>query len=251
MTTMAFTKIHEFDEPNIMESIQFQEYQINQLNRKRKRKVCFSSQADNVHYLKDVPPASALTTKERDSIWYTNNEMIRMKSDAIKLARKIRMGRKKSLMNSQGESNTIEDETRGLEPIIFLKRQVQKKIALQSIMECQRKIKAKILIAAMNGDPNLYLIMEAAPRKLADVSAYCSQWSNLIALAMAQSDFENVYCSKKTEEEDLMLMRLEMRHRFLLKNQKFMMESKRKRITRGDEGRIDQVLPCKRLRYNL
>lgn len=194
---------------------------------KRKRKVCFSAEADNIFYLRDVAPASAMTDEERYSAWYTNEDMIYMKEEANILARRLRivasgkLSPNPSLVNSDGattdKSNlkrldevypthfpphlsaaaAIEDNAnqtfRGLELRIFLGRQLKKYLTYRTIMEYQHRNKIKIDTAAKNGDPNLRILIEGASRKLGYVSAKCSRWARDMALATGRSDFETVH----------------------------------------------------------
>jgi len=204
---------------------------IQQMNHKddhcrRGRRVCFSAEADDICYLSDVAPASAMTSEERDSAWYTYDNMIHMKEEAKILARRIRdmAGRERSatppLFADDGEqvyqnnlkrrldeeypldfttslSAAIEENSnetyRGLELRIFLGRQLKKYFAARKIMEYQRRNKLLIAIAAKNGDPNIRYLTEIASKKLGCVSAQCSRWARDIALETAQSDFKGVY----------------------------------------------------------
>jgi len=168
-----------------------------------------------------------MTDEERDSAWYTNEDMILMKNDANVLARQLRSvsGRRISPDRSLSEGNSTASEkcslkrldeeyptnfppqssaaaifeeraneaVRGLELRIFLGRQLKKYIAGRTIMEYQRRNNLKIALAAKNGDPNLRLLMEIASKKLGYVSAKCSRWARDMALATGQSDFQAVY----------------------------------------------------------
>jgi len=191
-----------------------------------RRRVCFSTEADDVCYLRDVAPASTMTNEERDSAWYTYENMIDMKEEAKILARRLRdvAGRKRSstppLLTDDGAqfcendlkrrldeeypvefttslSAAIEEDSnetyRGLELRIFLGRQLKKYCAAREIMEYQRRNKLLIAIAAKNGDPNIRFLIEIASKKLGYVSAQCSRWARNVALETAQSDFRGVY----------------------------------------------------------
>jgi len=167
-----------------------------------------------------------MTNEERDSAWYTIQDMILMKEEANIIARRLRTvaGRKispkPSLLSSDGTRTdkcifnrldeeyptsfppqssataAIEDNAnetfRGLELRIFIGRQLKKYIAARTIMEYQRRYKLKIAIAARNSDPNLELLIEVASKKLGYVSAKCSRWARDKALATGESDFNAV-----------------------------------------------------------
>lgn len=199
------------------------------ISRQRKRQVCFSTEADDVFYLKDVAPASTMTNAERDSAWYTTEDMIHMKQEANMLARRMRtvagmtFSSKRSLSGhsdcdgTKGDKHNLRrldeeyptnfppqssaaaaieensNETfRGLELRIFIGRQLKKYIAARTIMEYQRRNKLKIAMAAKNGDPNLQLLIEVASKKLGYVSAKCSRWARDMALATGESDSKAV-----------------------------------------------------------
>lgn len=194
----------------------------------RRRRVCFSTEADDVRYLTDVAPSSIMTNEERDSAWYAYDDMIRMRKEAKILGRQLRIdasrchssppplsdddgapSRENNLKRRLDEtacerypsnfpiSAAIEDKTsedcRGLELQIFQGRQFKKYIAARTIMEYQRRYKRTIAIAAENGDPNLRLLTEAASIKLGRVSVNCSQWARNVALVTGYSDFKDVY----------------------------------------------------------
>jgi len=193
-----------------------------------KRRVCFSTEVDDIFYLRDVAPASTMTDEERDSAWYTNEDMIHMKEQAKTLARRLRSVAvtKTSLSKivSDDDGTTTREETlkrrldeeyptnfppqyshaaamednidetyRGLELRIFLGRQLKKYIAARTVMEYQRRNKLKIAIAAKNGNPNITHLMEVASTNLGYVSAKCSRWARDIALVTGQSDFHAIH----------------------------------------------------------
>mmetsp|Transcript_10286 Transcript_10286/g.12064 ORF Transcript_10286/g.12064 Transcript_10286/m.12064 type:complete len:283 (-) Transcript_10286:30-878(-) len=188
----------------------------------RRRRVCFSTEANDICLLKNVPPASTMTTEEKDSAWYTYEDMVQMKENAKALAhrlrlevcrktsstpplsddddtqtRKRRLDEKYPLDFTTSSSAAIEDninETyRGLELRIFLGRQVKKYFASRKVLEYQRKYKHMIAIAVKNGNPNMWLIREIISNKLACVSAKYSRWARDMALLTGQQDFKGAY----------------------------------------------------------
>lgn len=192
----------------------------------RRRRVCFSTEADDICYLRDVAPASTMTNEEKGSAWYTYEDMIQMKKEAKKVAQRFSLlvskkasatpplsdddgtqTRKNNLKRRLNEdypldfaassSATIEEginETyRGLELRIFLGRQVKKYFAARKILEYQRKYKIMIAKSVKNGKPNIKLLTEILSKKLGYVSAKCSRWARDKALVTGQSDFKGVY----------------------------------------------------------
>eukprot|EP00555_Chaetoceros_dichaeta_P005338 CAMPEP_0198269906 /NCGR_PEP_ID=MMETSP1447-20131203/43092_1 /TAXON_ID=420782 /ORGANISM="Chaetoceros dichaeta, Strain CCMP1751" /LENGTH=280 /DNA_ID=CAMNT_0043961691 /DNA_START=236 /DNA_END=1078 /DNA_ORIENTATION=+ len=197
----------------------------------RIRRVCFSTEADDICYLPNVPPASSMTNKERDSAWYTYEDMIHMKEEAKIIARRLRevanitTSRTPPLSNDDGTTPTRQNDLkrrldeefpldfttsssaaidedsnetyRGLELRIFLGRQLKKYFAARKIIEYQRKYKLIIAVAMKNGDPNIGLLTEDLSKKLGYVSAKCSRWARDRALVTGHSDFEGVYPQSK------------------------------------------------------
>jgi len=192
----------------------------------RRRRVCFSTEADDICYLRDVAPASTMTNEEKDSTWYTYEDMVQMKEDAKALAHRLRLEvsrnnsstpplsdddgtqtRQTSLKRRLDEeyslgfttssSAAIEDninETyRGLEFRIFLDRQVRKYFASRKVLEYQHKCKLIIAVAAKNGDPDMRLITEILSKRLGCISAKYSRWARGMALLTGQQDFKGVY----------------------------------------------------------
>jgi len=180
-----------------------------------KHSVCFSKKPDHTCSLKGAP----LTKEEMGSIWYTADDIIKMRCEAKVLARKIRkmltaestspppLTKEESGQQSSSPSTSkllnLEtyplpmsasiDDFRGLELRVFVKRQLKKEIAKQMIMKCQHKIKEKLSIATKTGNPNLHLLVEAAHKKLRVISAKCSRWSREMALTVGKNDFECAY----------------------------------------------------------
>jgi len=192
----------------------------------QRRRVCFSTETDDICYLRDVPPSSAMTDKERDSAWYTYEDMIQMKEEAKIVARRLRVvvssktssnpphsindvkqARQDDLRRRLDEEYPLDftssspaaigensSETfRGLELRIFIGRQVKKSFVARKIMKYQRKYKLVIAIATRNGHPNIRLLTEVLSNKLGYVSAKCSRWARARALVTGQSDFKVAY----------------------------------------------------------
>jgi len=188
----------------------------------RRRQVSFSTEADDMCYLRDVAPSSIMTNEERASAWYTYDDMICMKNEAWALARRLRINTRRSTLSTPPLSNDdrsctnimkrrlderypsnlppstgIEEKNsedcRGLELLISQGRQLKKYIAALTIMEYQRRYKLKIAIAVEQGDLNVRVLTEAASISLGCVSAKCSQWARDVALVTGYSDFKSVY----------------------------------------------------------
>lgn len=218
------------------------------------RRVCFSTEADDIFYLQDVAPASVMTDEERDSAWYTNEDMMHMKEEAKALARRLRsvaVGKTSPTPSiSGGDGIATHEETlkrrldeeyptnfppqsqysvaaameenmnetcRGLELRIFLGRQLKKYIAARTIMEYQRRNNIKIAIAAKNGNPNIRSLMEVASKKLGYVSAKCSRWARDMALVTGQSDFQAIH---EQLENPLSTLLFEQKHQYPLTNKR-------------------------------
>ena len=113
---------------------------INSKQRRRTtRRVSFSTESDSISYSNEIRP---LTVEEKNSLWYTTNEEIRMKTEAKLLAGKCRLmletqsavtssssNKKRKLLYQNSSSSlppiTIQeciDECRGLERLIFRQR---------------------------------------------------------------------------------------------------------------------------------
>lgn len=192
----------------------------------QRRRVYFSTEADDICYLRDVAPASMMTDEERDSAWYTFEDMTQMKEKSRILAQRLRVvinnktsstpplsdddvtqSREKKLKRRLSEkypldftsssSAAIEENTnetpRGLELRIFVGRQIKRYDAAHKILEYQRKYKLMIAIAAKNRQPNIRLLTEDFPKKLGYISARYSRWARDMALVIGHSDFKGAY----------------------------------------------------------
>jgi len=194
-----------------------------------RRQVSFSTEADDICYLRDVAPSSTMTNEERDSAWYTYDDMVRMRERAKTLGRRLRINAGRLTLSTRPRSDNdgarpcinnlkrrlderypsdfppstaieekISEDCRGLELLIFQGRQLKKYIAALTIMEHHRRYKLKIAIATGHGDPNVRLLTEAASIDLRCVSAKCSQWARDVALVTGHSDYESVYEKRET-----------------------------------------------------
>jgi len=176
------------------------------------RRVCFS-ESDSISYSTEKP----ITVEEKESLWYTINEEIQMKTEAKLLAGKCRLmletqnavpssssssNKKRKLSHDVHQNSsstslspiTIQeciDESRGLERLIFRQRQYHKELNEKTIIKCQESIKRKIDIETKMGDPRLEILKELAPIKLGLISAKYSKWSRDVALATGRFDFED------------------------------------------------------------
>lgn len=188
----------------------------------RKRRVCFSTEADDICFLKNVPPASTMTTEEKDSAWYTYEDMVQMKEKAKILAHRLRLEvcrktsstpplsddddtqtRKRRLdeeypldfttSSSATIGDNINETYRGLELRIFLGRQIKKYFASRKVLEYQRKYKDMIAITVKNGDPSMRLETDFISNRLACVSAKYSRWARDMALLTGRQDFKSAY----------------------------------------------------------
>jgi len=194
-----------------------------------RRRVSFSIEADDICYLRDVAPSSIMTNEEKESAWYTYDDMIRMKEEAKTLARRLRINAGRRTLSTPPRSDNegvwscinnpkqrlverypsdsppsattkekISEDYRGLELLISQGRQLKKYIAALTIMEYHRMYKLKIAIAIEHGKPNVWLLTEAASIELGYVSAKCSQWARDLALVTGHSDFKGVYEKSET-----------------------------------------------------
>jgi len=200
-----------------------------------KKHVSFSAHPDDICLNNDEP----LTNEEIKSTWYSNDDTIRMKYNAKILAQKFRrstvvteisdnsQSSEQPLMlprrfnndnnESLSEEGSVDNECRGLENIIFLKRQVKQVIATHAILKCQRKIKSRIAIAKKHADPKLKVMVATADRTLGIISAKYTRWSKILAFVTGKFDYEAVYNVPRNS--------LYLDERFLNKKRKSMNES--------------------------
>lgn len=175
--------------------------------RVRKRKVHFSTKPDDINH----DHSSPLTMEEKKSIWYSVDDTNQMKRQAKLMSKNIRLMLERKATQSMPQHNLekakkknneekcpsiIEgsvDETRGLEYFIFARRRFEKEKATRMILEEQRKLKIRKIIAAKNYDANLYELIKNSHERLALVSADCSQWAKDLALATGKLDFEDLH----------------------------------------------------------
>jgi len=194
----------------------------------KKRRVAFST----VHEPKcnDAAPISRRSTDDEVYLsWYTNEELIRMKEESRCNAHFLRIAAEKDgtvknakksqstafpLLNEQAKEKMIATyrklddmkcaeasygpisydlEPRGLEHRIFLERQIYKYFTDKAVLECQRRNKEVIADAASKGYPKIHLLVEAAERRLSNLSQKCTEWSRNLAAATGKSDFEIIY----------------------------------------------------------
>lgn len=197
-------------------------------NWSQRRRVTFSTEANDICYLRDVAPASTLTNEEKNSAWYNYKDMIHMKKEAKITIRRLRvvvnkktsstppssgdnrpqtcrnnLKRNRSLnegypldftASSSTETKESVNEThRGLEFHVFLGRQLKQYFATRNILKYQRKCQLMIAIAAENGNPNIQFLTEDLSKKLGYVSATHSRWARKMALLTGKADFKAAY----------------------------------------------------------
>jgi len=199
-----------------------------EMNANNKPKVVRFSTHDDIFHCKDLH----LTNEEMKSIWYSNNDMIRIKKEAKNSARRLRAIFKSS--DSIFENEEIEvinqrkklshtklnrivkrtslmtgsvDESRGLEFHIFTERRMKNQIAMRTIMKYQRIFKSKIAIAKKTGNPNLRkLVEEVVPEALRIISSRCTRWARNIALEDGKLDFKEAYGIGREEIAEIPLL---------------------------------------------
>lgn len=106
---------------------------------------------------------ACLSEQLRNDIWYSQNEIDAMRTEARDLCRFLR----------GNASQALDDQTRGLELRISLERQCRKQLTVQGVVEAQRRC--------------------ADPAFLACIAQRCSALPKELALAQAQRDYCTVY----------------------------------------------------------
>merc|ERR1712157_42081 len=95
------------------------------------------------------------------------------------------------------------------------------------ILEEQRKLKMRKIIAAKNYDSNLYELIKNSHERLALVSADCSQWAKDLALATGKLDFEDLH--ESTSEPPPKKKFLMNKRSFPIKKRRFSCQAFKKR----------------------
>lgn len=105
----------------------------------------------------------ALTTEERDELWYNPSEMNRFKNEARETSRRIR----RNCISSNDEC------TRGLEQRISMDRQRNKWLAIRAILKAQDTC--------------------ASPHELARIASRCTAWAKEVSLLTGHADYYAAY----------------------------------------------------------
>jgi len=169
-----------------------------------------------------------MTNEERRSTWYTQEDMESMRNGAKKLARRAILQSGGILAAAAAESGnedsvvpTSETNTatatkrprnrpqhhvtsgmvRGLELFLSPKRQYNRLLTVQTVLESQRRSQITIEEALAHDEPTHHhhrqeqrrLWHEVAGMRLGCISERCSRTSRDVALVTGLSDFQNVY----------------------------------------------------------
>ena len=143
----------------------------------------------------------------------------------------------KNKSSVQNQDNT-KHEFRGLENRIFVEKQRNRTIAMNTVMEYQRRTQALIEDAAKNNTPeeHMTVMKRQFAERLATICRQLSQWSKDEALAAAHFDAEGTYSLPSDGTDDFMAKVVEQVHRATSPESVDSQSSKRSRsmISRSD-----------------
>mmetsp|Transcript_36372 Transcript_36372/g.53157 ORF Transcript_36372/g.53157 Transcript_36372/m.53157 type:complete len:195 (-) Transcript_36372:31-615(-) len=149
----------------------------------QKQKVRFNPRADVVSLSSLPAVASDMTVEEKDSLWYSGDELRAHRDNAREASRLIRQKYEESI--SLHVPQQYEARSRGLELRIDLERQENIHTTRQIIMKYQHRLRFGLTSSSsVIADPTLYL---------ANISKELSQRSRDIALSMARKDYVAAY----------------------------------------------------------
>eukprot|EP00957_Ditylum_brightwellii_P186201 14175301-Ditylum_brightwellii.AAC.1 len=152
-----------------------------------------------VHHLHCTPTATNMTCEEKITSWYSDRELHVFKEDVRAASRRLRCqlhgaagqtshqstgGFPTNKTNFDGEVEC----TRGLEQRASYERQRRKYLAIQTILEYQRRLQQ---IASSGKDHATHVVDSCF--HLALVSGRATEWFSHIAATTAQEDFASAY----------------------------------------------------------
>jgi len=199
---------------------------------KKTRKVNFSNEpVTKIHYIQNVPPASSMTSTEKQCQWYTCTELTQFRENVKSLAMRMHIFETNNddctqqttpqqrqfenyFKNSEFSSkhrigddsvqflNLVQTHARGLETRIFIKRQLKRMVAKKTILECQRRLQIRILRQNHKTDKDVNFLKKVCASKLAVLSEQQNKWAKDVARMTGQYDYEEGYkCNNTTTNE--------------------------------------------------